>query len=126
MIKKIIWFGLLFLIVNSCSEGKQSASNFIFTQGESRVELKIVNGNNFLFYDTPTKVDFEWKNINIKTGSIFGTGIKMLGSKNNITSTEITIPRNYLNTDTLYIKLQFEINGEKIETQFNVPVKEKN
>lgn len=76
-----------------------------------------------LFYDTPTKTDFEWTNIDPKTVYIIGAGIKILGTKDEITKTEINVPRNCLESDTLNIKLQFEINKEKIETEFNVPIK---
>ena len=58
-----------------------------------------------------------------KLGSIYGTGIKMLGTKNGITKTEINAPSNYLKSDTLNIKLRFEINGVKTGTEFNVPIR---
>lgn len=123
MINKIALFGLLFLTLNSCTESKKSNSEFIFENGESSVEIKILNGNDYLTYDTPIRTDFEWKNIDPKTGSIYGTGIKMLGTKNGITKTEINVPSNYLKSDTLNIKLRFEINGVKTGTEFNVPIK---
>ena len=47
----------------------------------------------------------------------------MLGTKNGITKTEITVPSNYLESDTLNIKLRFEINGAKTGTEFKVPLK---
>jgi len=123
MIKNILLFGLLFLTLNSCTESKKNTSEFIFENGESSVEIKILNGNNYLTYDTPIRTDFEWKNIDPKTGSIYGTGIKMLGTKNGITKTEINAPSNYLKSDTLNIKLRFEINGVKTGTEFNVPIR---
>ena len=122
MIKNLFLFGLTILILNSCSEPKKNTSEFIYENGESSVELKILNGNDYLTYDTPIRADFEWQNINIKTGSIYGVGIKMLGTENGITKTEINVPSNYLESDTLNIKLHFEINGEKTGTEFNVPV----
>ena len=99
MIKNILLFGLLFLTLNSCTESKKNTSEFIFENGESSVEIKILNGNNYLTYDTPIRTDFEWKNIDPKTGSIYGTGIKMLGTKNGITKTEINAPSNYLKSE---------------------------
>ncbi len=122
MIKRTLLFGLLILILNSCMESKKN-SKFIYENGESSVELKILNGNGYLTYDTPIRTDFEWKNIDLKTSSIFGTGIKILEMQNGITKTEINVPRNYLESDTLNIKLHFEINGENIGTEFNVPIK---
>ena len=123
MIKQTLLFGLLILTLNSCVESKKNSSKFIYENGESSVELKILNGNDYLIYDTPIRTDFEWKNIDPKTGSIFGAGIKMLGTENRITKTEINVPSNYLESDTLNIKLRFEINGEKTGTEFNVPIK---
>ena len=122
MVKKILLFGLLILTLNSCTESKKNNSEFVYENGESSVEIKILNGNDYLTYDTPIRTDFEWKNIDPKTSSIFGAGIKMLGTKNGITKTEINIPSNYLESDTLNIKLRFEVNGEKTGTEFNIPI----
>ncbi|MEE9430810.1 MAG: hypothetical protein V3V16_07210 [Melioribacteraceae bacterium] len=87
------------------------------------MELRILNGNGYLTYDAPTRTDFEWKNIDLKTSSIVGAGIKILGMENGITKTEINVPSNYFESNTLNIELHFEINGEKIKTEFNVPLK---
>ncbi|MFI2743564.1 hypothetical protein ACG2LH_12550 [Zhouia sp. PK063] len=122
MIKRTLLFGLLILTLNSCTESKKNSSEFIYENGNSSVELKILNGNDYLTYDTPIRMDFEWKNIDPKTASIFGVGIKVLGTKNGITKTEINVPSNYSESDTLNIKLRFEFNGEKIGTEFNVPL----
>jgi hypothetical protein len=123
MIKKLFFLALLILNLNSCSESKKNTSEFKYENGESSVELKILNGNDYLIYNEPIRTDFDWKNIDPNTLSIFGAGIKMLGTENGITKTEINVPSNYLESDTLNIKLRFEINGEKIGTEFNVPIK---
>jgi len=125
MIKRILLFGLMIQTLNSCAQSKKNTTEFIYKNGESSIEIKILNGNNYLTYDTPIRVDFVWKNIDPKTGSIFGAGIKMLGSKNENTKTEINVPSNYLESDTLNIKLRFKINGEKTRTEINVPIKRK-
>ncbi|WP_299527030.1 hypothetical protein [Winogradskyella sp.] len=85
--------------------------------------MKILNGNNYLTYDTPVRTDFEWKNIDPKSGSIYGAGIKILETKNGITKTEINVPSNHLESNILNIKLRFDINGETTRTEFNVLVK---
>lgn len=123
MIKNFLLFGLVILTLNSCNESKKDTSEFKYENGESSVELKILNGNRFLSYDKPIRANFEWKNIDPKSGSIFGAGIKMLGTENGVTKTEINVPKNYLESDTLNIKLRFEIKGQKTGTEFNVPVK---
>lgn len=123
MIKNIFIFGILILTINSCGESKKKTAEYIYENGESSVRLKILNGNDYLIYDTPTRTDFEWTNIEPKTSYIVGTGIKMLGTKDGITKTEINVPSDYLKTDTLNIRLRFEIKGEKIDKEFNVPMR---
>ncbi len=123
MIKNICAFIIIILIINSCSEAEKKSSKFSYNKGESSVELKIINGNDYLIYNTPTRVDFEWVNIDPKTSLIYGSGIKILVAKENVTQTEISVPNNYLKNDSLNIKLSFEIDGEKLNTEFNVPMK---
>lgn len=125
MIKNIYFCVISILILNSCVKSKEEPSKFFYEKGNSSVELKIMNGNNYLIYDTINKVDFKWINIDPKTAFIYGAGIKILGAKNNITKTEIGVPSNYLEKGSLNIKLNFEIDGEKINTIFNIPMKDK-
>ena len=122
MIKKICFCVISLLTLNSCLEFKDEPSMFFYENNKSSVELIIKNGNNYLIYDTPNRVDFKWINIDPKTSLIYGSGIKILEAKNNITKTEIGLPSNYLENDSLNIKLIFEVNGEKINTVFNIPV----
>ena len=123
MINQTFLLGLFILSLNSCTESIKKTSKFIYEIEESSVQLKILNGNDYLTYNTPIRVDFEWKNIKPETVSIYGTGIKLLGIKNEVTQTEINIERHYLISDTLDIKLSFELNGQKTSTYFNIPVK---
>ncbi|CAL2083129.1 hypothetical protein [Tenacibaculum sp. 190524A05c] len=116
---------VLILTLFSCSKLTKENSKFIYSKGEHSIELKILNGNNHLTFDTPLRADFEWKNINPKTGSIYGAGIRILGTENGVTKTEINIPSKYFQLDTLNIKLLFEIKGEKTTTEFNIPIKYK-
>lgn len=124
MLKKIFISIILFLTLNSCSESKEKSNKNIYKNGKSSVQLKILNGKNFLIYNTPTRVDFEWKNIDLRTTSIYGLGIKILEADDKTTKTEINVPRNYLDKDTLSIKLNFEVNGKDINTEFTIPLKE--
>ena len=123
MINQTFLLGLFILSLNSCTESIKKTSKFIYEIEESSVQLKILNGNDYLTYNTPIRVDFEWKNIEPETVSIYGAGIKLLGIKNEVTQTEINIERHYLISDTLDIKLSFELNGQKTSTYFNIPVK---
>ena len=123
MINRAFLLGLFILSLNSCTESIKKTSKFIYEIKESSVQLKILNGNDYLTYNTPIRVDFEWKNIEPERVSIYGAGIKLLGIKNEVTQTEINIERHHLISDTLDIKLSFELNGQKTSTYFNIPVK---
>ena len=123
MINRAFLLGLFILSLNSCTESIKKTSKFIYEIEESSVQLKILNGNDYLTYNTPIRVDFEWKNIEPETVSIYGAGIKLLGINNEVTQTEINIERHHLISDTLDIKLSFELNGQKTSTYFNIPVK---
>ncbi|MEO2101156.1 hypothetical protein [Leeuwenhoekiella blandensis] len=123
MINQTFLLGLFILSLNSCTESIKKTSKFIYEIEESSVQLKILNGNDYLTYNTPIRVDFEWKNIEPETVSIYGAGIKLLRIKNEVTQTEINIERHHLISDTLDIKLSFELNGQKTSTYFNIPVK---
>ena len=123
MINQTFLLGLFILSLNSCTESIKKTSKFIYVIEESSVQLKILNGNDYLTYNTPIRVDFEWKNIEPETVSIYGAGIKLLRIKNEVTQTEINIERHHLISDTLDIKLSFELNGQKTSTYFNIPVK---
>jgi len=123
MIKNIFIYFVSILILNSCSGFKDESEKFIYKKGKSSVQLKILNGDSYLIYDTPTRVNFVWKNIDPKTASIYGLGVKILEAKNEVTKTEIAIPSNYLTKDSLDLKLNFKINGEDINTKFIIPLK---
>src|SRR5690606_26738702 len=120
-------FVLLFLTTIVSCATKVKEEKFIFTSGEQKVELKILNGNQFLEDDTHTREDFEWTNIDRKTSYIIGLGISVLGSENETTKAEVNIPKNRLESDTLKIKVRFlDKNEEPVITEFKVPVKDKN
>ncbi|MCG2432229.1 hypothetical protein [Aequorivita xiaoshiensis] len=97
-------------------------NELIYENGIQKVEIKILNGNDYLEYDKPTKTDFVLTNIEPKTFSVYGAGIRVLGTKGETMKTEIKVPINYLETDTLNVKIRF---GEKPEEnhEFNIPMK---
>jgi len=117
--KKLLYTFIFTFLICSCNNKPE----YFYQKGDSSVQLKINNGNDYLIYDTPTKVDFEWKNINTQTFLIYGTGIRILKTTGNVTKTEINVPKNLLQNDTLNIKVHFEANKEKITTEFNIPMK---
>ena len=121
--KSILAIGLLIITLISCKKSEKLKWEYKYENRESSIVMKILNGNNYLIYNKPARTDFEWTNIDPKMSSIYGAGIKILGTENGITKTEINVPSNFLESDTLNIKLHFEINGEKNETEFNVPLR---
>mgnify|MGYP003634974850 CR=1 len=123
MKRTVIIIGILFLMINSCKGDKNDSSNFIFKNKNQKIELKILNGNDYLIAGNPTKVDFILTNIDPKTTFIFGRGILILESKNGITKTEINVPNNYIKTSTLDVQVRFK-DGDKISiAKFRVPVR---
>ncbi|WJJ96574.1 hypothetical protein [Algibacter luteus] len=123
MNKNILVSVFLIITLISCKKNEKLQWEYKYENRESSINMKILNGNNYLIYDKPTRTDFEWTNIDLKTSSIYGAGIKILGSENGITKTEINVPSNYLESDTLNIKLHFELDGKKNEVEFNIPVR---
>lgn len=128
MIRSIFKSSIAILVLISCKEYKNENSDsgsYSFNKGKSGVEMKILSGHNYLIYDTPIKTNFEWTNIDPKTSSIIGMGIRILETKNGVTKTEINVPENILKSDTVSIKVNFKINGENTRTEFHVPIKTK-
>ena len=94
----------------------------IYENGNQKVEIKILNENNYLEYDRLTKVNFVLTNIEPKTFVVMGAGIRVLKTKGGIINTEINVPNNYLETDTLNIKIRFGKN--RVENyEFYIPMK---
>lgn len=123
----LVLVGFFITIVKSLifNEAKTKSSTYVYENGNSKVELKILNEHDYLVYDTPTQADFIFTNINPQTISIYGTGIKILNCENNSAQTEINVPNRSLKNDTLPITLNFEVNGSKTTTQFKIPIKSK-
>lgn len=123
MKKVLLTIGILFLLLNSCKENKNEYTNFIFENKNKKIELKILNGNDYLIADYPTKVDFILTNIDPTKTLIFGRGIKILESENGITKTEINFPSYYLSQGALEVQVRFK-DGDKFSiAKFRVPVK---
>ena len=117
---------LIFIIsvtLLSCGKAEKPENRYKFEHRSSGVEMKILNGKNFLVYDEPTLVIFEWKYIDKYSWIILGSGIRILNYHNNITETEIKVPSNYLKNDTLRIDLRYVSQDDTIKTVFNVPVR---
>lgn len=111
---------------------KQETKNpFVVEIDNKRVELILENNTDYLIYDTPTKAEFIFENIERNTWWIKGQGIRMVDFKNIKDSsdfksiTEINCISEKTTSDTLEIQLKFKgINDtEYSEGIIKVPVK---
>ncbi|MCL8009468.1 hypothetical protein M8845_18755 [Gelidibacter japonicus] len=120
LIKSIIIF--LTLTIYSCENSKTEKTELVYENGNQKVEIQILNGNDYLEYDKLTETNFMLTNIEPNTFSVYGAGIRVLGTKNGTMKTEIKVPSNYLETDTLNVKVRFGIKPEE-NHEFNIPMK---
>ena len=119
----LLIIGIMFLLVNSCKGNKNDTNNFIFKNKNQKIELKILNGNDYLIAGNPTKVDFIFTNIDPKATFILGRGILIKESKNGITKTEINVPNNYMKISILDVQVRFKDEDKISIARFSVPVK---
>jgi membrane-bound inhibitor of C-type lysozyme len=119
-VKIIVTF--IALIVTSCGKQQSKNAEFTYQNGNQKVEIQILNGNDYLEYEKPTETNFILTNIEPNTFAVYGAGIRILGTKNDTLKTEIKVPNNYLENDTLNVKVRF---GKKPEEnhEFNIPMK---
>lgn len=115
--------GFIGILLQSCENSQTEKVEYLFESGTSSVRLNILSGNDYLLYETPTRLDFEWTNIDPNTTMIGGTGIKMLGIQNGISQTEFTVPKHRLQTDTLHITVLFKKDGKRIPAAFHIPMR---
>jgi hypothetical protein len=113
---------LTFFLVN-CNNSKPKTKKFVYEIEDSKVEMKIENGKDFLYYGTPTKTDFIMYNIDRSSLSVIGGGIRIVDIDEERFKTEINVPENYFDNDTLNITIIFKKNGKKFKHIFLVPLK---
>ena len=121
------FFLMLMLVFTSmgCNTNRNDVVNLIYENGNEKITVKFETGQDFLVYDQPTKTDFILENIDPITISVMGPGIKVLGTRGeNKMRTEIKVPSNYLEKDTLIIKIRYGENYGKA-CEFQIPVKRK-
>lgn len=118
-------FAILILILQACGNSPKETLEYLHTSGDQSVRLNILTGNDYLIYNTPTRLDFEWTNIVPETTSISGAGIKLIQHIDNVTQTEFTVTKEKIKSDTLHITILFRKDGKRIPTAFHVPVRTK-
>jgi hypothetical protein len=113
---------IITIAINSCGKSETKKSELIYENGNQKVEIRILNGKDYLEYDKSTKTNFVLTNIELNSFSVYGAGIRILGTKNGTMKTEIKVPSNYLDTDTLNVKVRF---GKKQNENyaFKIPMK---
>ena len=122
--KIILGVSAAFLGLLSCSNHLSNRATFICERGSQKIEIKIENDQDFLIYNQPTRTNFTVTNIDPVQLRIAGPGIKLLGTNKNKTSmqTEIKVMENYIDNDTLSIKVWYGSDEEK-RCDFKIPVK---
>ncbi len=110
------------LTISSCGKQEPKNAKFTYENGSQKVEIQILNGEEYLEYEKSTETDFILTNIEPNSFSVYGVGIQILGTRNGTMKTEIKVPNNYLENDTLNVKIRF---GEKPEEnhEFHIPMK---
>lgn len=96
---------ILVLTLIGCKNEETKKAELVYENGTEKISVEIENGQEFLIYDQPTKTNFVCTNIDPISLIIQGPGIKLLGTKNKTTMrTEINVPSNYLDKDTIWKK----------------------
>jgi hypothetical protein len=117
---------LVTCIISSCKRIENEKVELVYENETEKISIKIGNGQDFLIYDRPIRTDFVVENIDPINLAILGTGIRILGTNKDKTAmrTEINVPSNYLDKDTLTIKVRYGEDYKKGH-DFNIPVKTK-
>ncbi len=117
-------YTLLIIVITifSCKKGNTKEVDLIYEIGNQKITVEIDNEQDFLEYNTSTKVNFVLTNIDPYTLRIHGHGIRVLKIKDKaIVQTEINVPDNYLENDTLDVNIRF--GKEDNSCQFHIPLK---
>ena len=117
----------LFLILSlvSCKYSIPDKVELICENGNKKIAVEIENGMDFLSYNISSKTDFVVTNIDPINLRIAGPGIKVLGTNKDKTAmrTEIKVPANYLDNDTLNIKVWYDNEDNQKVCVFKIPVR---
>jgi len=108
------------LTFENINKSMSSSNRFIYQNGNQKIEMKMLNGKNYLVYDNSTETEFIINNIELKDIIVYGTGIRIIGNGEGKLKTEINVPKNYTESDTLTVKIKIK---EKEKLEFNIPLK---
>ena len=123
-LKAILFIVVFTITFSACKNLKEEKVVLVYEDGNERISIKIKTGKDYLVYDIPTRTDFVVNNIDPIDLTIQGAGIRILGTNKDKTAmrTEINVPSNYLDKDTLTIKVRYG-EGYKKGHDFNIPLK---
>ncbi|CAL2083912.1 hypothetical protein [Tenacibaculum sp. 190524A05c] len=124
--KKRNLFGIitLLLVLYSCSNSKLNKTDLTCGYENQKITIQIENGKEFLIYNQPTKTNFITTNIDPINLRIAGAGIRVLGTNKDKTGmrTEIKVLEDYIDNDTLNIKVWYTKDNQKT-CDFKIPIK---
>ncbi|MCH8536033.1 MAG: hypothetical protein LAT51_13255 [Flavobacteriaceae bacterium] len=103
---------ILVSVFTSYYSKTEKKQKFIYENGNQKIEIKILSGNDYLEYNKPIRTNFELTNITASDLMIVGRGVRFLGSENGNVKTQIKVKNNDLESDTLAIRVRF---GEQPE-----------
>ncbi|PKG42809.1 hypothetical protein [Psychroflexus sp. MES1-P1E] len=115
---------ILILLFVSCQNSISDKVEFICENGNKKITIEIENGMDFLTYNKPSKTNFVVTNIDPVNLRIAGPGITILGTNKDKTAmqTEIKVTTNYLENDTLNIKVWYDNEDSQKVCEFKIPV----
>ena len=117
-----IVFGIITLTLASC--GNKTQSDFIYSNGDKKVEVVLENNAEFLVVGEPTRANFETKNIDNHNFMIYGPGIMVNQSDQDGFRFTITPIEETLEKGKLEIRVIEKIEtGENFSHTFLIPVK---
>lgn len=118
--KSIVIF--ISLTIYGCQKPETRETELIYENGDKKIEIQIQDGNDYLEYDQPTETNFVLTNIPSNEFYVIGPGISVIQNKNGVMKTQIKVLRNYLETDTLKVKVRYGKKPEDVH-EFNIPMK---
>ena len=123
LLVKSLSFFLFLILLLSCS--KQTDFTYkVFKNGAQEINLQLPDYRNYLIYDETVPVLIEWKNIDRSKSAVTGSGIKLVGSKDETMITTFTPQKQYIKTDSLSVFFRFEIDGEIHNASIKIPLKD--
>ncbi len=118
---KSVITGLIFLVFYGCNNN-QKTPNFVYDDGNNKIEFIIDNGKNYLIFGKPTKAKFIYSEGIIF--SVFGPGIKVLAPSENTMNVEITTIDGTLIDDELKVEIRAKNRNNIFTHSFGIPVRE--